>query len=83
MSRPLLSRIHTLPETINNIILACCVLHKFIRLEPISDETDSEDDCSSPVTQFPSTSSSAYDIREKIYDWCVTEDDVAFQHHMN
>lgn len=83
--RILLIRIHALPETINNIILACCILHNFLRLEKspevlTENNSDSEDDdATAPLVATPST---AYDIREKIADWCVSEGDVAFQYKM-
>lgn len=83
--RILLIRIHAQPETINNIILACCILHNFLRLEKSPDIctencSDSEDDDATvPVVATPSR---AYDIREIIANWCVKEGDVAFQYKM-
>lgn len=83
--RILLLRIHAHPETIIDVILACCILHNFLRLDKSPDICtescfDSEDDDATvPVVATPSA---AYDIREVIADWCVTEGDVAFQYKM-
>ena len=49
-------------------------------IESSSDSSNSEDDDSSmPVAATPSE---AYDMRERISDWCVNEGDVPFQHTM-
>lgn len=80
--RVLLNRCHAKQYTINNIILACCVLHNFLRMETLSegnvDTSDSEDDS----TVVPTTAAAAYDVRERVADWCITEGDVQFQYNM-
>lgn len=86
--RILLHRIHANPETANNIILACCVLHNFLRMESQNTdhslEVSSDDDTSLPsiATTSASAASAAYDVRERIADWCITEGDVKFQYNM-
>lgn len=82
--RILLNRIHALPETINDIILACCVLHNLCRLEispglSTDASSDSEDDVAS-VPVPVAAPSMAVDIRNRIADWCIAEGDVAFQY---
>lgn len=84
--RILLSRIHTDPVTANNIVLACCVLHNYLRMkEPESsensDDSDDEDVATGPLFTTQSAST-AYDIRERVCDWCVNEGEVDFQHNM-
>lgn len=80
--RVLLSRIHTLPETTNDIILACCILHNFLRLgSPDDSAEDSSEDTVSAVS-VNTTASTACDLRERIADWCVTEGNIDFQYNM-
>lgn len=84
-----------MPETINDIILACCVLHNFLRMDdPIDDndssdseddKSDSEDDGNNNLIPIPiraRNASVAFDIREKISKWCINEGDLDWQYKM-
>lgn len=81
--RIILNRIHAKPENINNIILVCCVLHNYLRMDCQMASTDEDISDSESETNIVSEPRSvAYDIRERIADWCVNEGDVNFQYNM-
>lgn len=65
-------------------------MHNFLRMEnQATDDDDSLDDLSDDETSqaivpgnATSSASAAYDIRERIADWCIAEGSVDFQDNM-
>lgn len=79
--RILLNRIEVQPPFSTKIVLCCCTLHNFIRLE---DEIDAPNNINCELNSPPlrETVQAAMEVRQTLTNWFVTEGELPYQYNI-
>lgn len=84
--RLLIKRIEVEAEFTKEIIVCCCILHNFLRMETIKIAGNKNiiihDNLANENAIASTPASNAVLVREKFADWCVAQGDVDFQYKM-
>lgn len=85
--RILLKRIEASEFFAKKIVIACCILHNFLKMsmaeiEQILSRHVAEEPLQSLPSSTNTSSTEALEMRNKFAEWCCKEGDVAFQYAM-